>query len=525
MMRTFTLILLTGVTMMLLGCGLSTPAQVDEPTPQVAEPTTLSLSTGEQPPSVAMISAPQSPYVGDSLIEEKIIESPVIVRATMTTFSSEVITEADGRYSTALKFSLGVSEYLKGAGPSSIVAVWVDGRSYDTSAEANDAKTVILAERDDQWDDRVAIFFLYGDAGGFGSKLDEQLERADHFLLYVGDPYSPDNFYSLHSRRHKAWLPSDTSTSSTVDDQEFLLDVPPPPGSSSTAPTITLGNLKQRIAEVTAEFNSGDGSQAYRDCVIGKYRYLRNQQNFPEEMGRPFTTWHIDHSIASGLPAGTVLAKTEALAAYPDEGTRMPVSFAGTDAVLFNTKNSDPIDNYDYDKDGEYDSVRYEIIAKLARPLPAGEYKSDLNESDPAYSTCNFVISNEWTVTVNAPAGTVHEAFFDPVTDGTAVAADDSNGVLKPAMFTDASGALATLERIAWEPGAGETGTVKLQVNPPTGLTDQEVNFIALDGSIILSLQVANATVDAANRTLSWAVASQPWQSGDLLMLRIRKGG
>ena len=109
-------------------------------------------------------------------------------------------------------------------------------------------------------------------------------------------------------------------------------------------------------------------------------------------------------------------------------------------------------------------------------------------------------------MTVNAPEGTLHEAFFDPVTDGTAVAADDSNGVLKPAAFTDANGASATLERIAWEPEVGESGTVKLQVNPPTGLTGQEVNFIALDGSVSLSLQVANATVDAANRTLSWAV-------------------
>ena len=136
-----------------------------------------------------------------------------------------------------------------------------------------------------------------------------------------------------------------------------------------------------------------------------------------------------------------------------------------------------------------------------------------------------YTFRHEWTVTVNAPAGTLHEAFFDPVTDGTAVAADDSNGVLKPAAFTDANGASATLERIAWEPEVGESGTVKLQVNPPTGLTDQEVNFIALDGSVSLSLQVANATVDAANRTLSWAVGSQPWQSGDLLMLRIRRAG
>ena len=159
------------------------------------------------------------------MIEEKIIESPVIVRATMTSFLSEVITEADGRYSVALEFNLDVSEYLKGTGPSSIVAVWVDGSSYDTNDEATDAKAIILAERDGQWDDREAIIFLYGVGSGLGASLDTKLQLADHFLLYVGDPYSPDDFYSLHSKRHKAWLPAASSTGSTGDSQEFLLDV------------------------------------------------------------------------------------------------------------------------------------------------------------------------------------------------------------------------------------------------------------------------------------------------------------
>ena len=34
------------------------------------------------------------------------------------------------------------------------------------------------------------------------------------------------------------------------------------------------------------------------------------------------------------------------------------------------------------------------------------------------------------------PQGTLHEAFFDPVTIGTGVGADSSNGVIKPAGFT-----------------------------------------------------------------------------------------
>ena len=120
-------------------------------------------------------------------------------------------------------------------------------------------------------------------------------------------------------------------------------------------------------------------------------------------------------------------------------------------------------------------------------------------------------------MTAVAPEGTLHEAFFDPITDGTAVAADDTNGVLKPASFTSADGASATIERIEWE-----SGTVKLEVSPHTGLSGHVLDFIVLDGSVSLSLHADDATVDAANDTLSWSVPSQPWDDGDELMVRVR---
>ena len=247
------------------------------------------------------------------MIEEKVIDSAVVVRATMTSLSSEVIAEPNNKYAVALKFNLAVSEYLKGTGPSSIVAVWVDGRSYDTRGKANSRRDVILAERDTQWDDRKAIIFLYGPGSGFGASLDAQLQLADHFLLYVGDPYSPDDFYSLHSKSNKRWLPAASSTSSTGDSQEFLLDVPPP------METFTLSELKRRIAELSTELDGGDGSEEYRECVLEKYRYMRNQRNWPEERGRPYTVWDIDHTVVSGQPAGTVLAQRKAGGPiYPD---------------------------------------------------------------------------------------------------------------------------------------------------------------------------------------------------------------
>ena len=119
--------------------------------------------------------------------------------------------------------------------------------------------------------------------------------------------------------------------------------------------------------------------------------------------------------------------------------------------------------------------------------------------------------------------GTLHEAFFDPVTVGSAVAADGANGVLKPALFAGANGATTTIERIAWEPGSGATGTVKVALSPHTGVASHAVDFIALDGSVSLSLNVADAAVDLASNTLSWPVVSQPWQNGDELMVRIRE--
>ena len=96
------------------------------------------------------------------------------------------------------------------------------------------------------------------------------------------------------------------------------------------------------------------------------------------------------------------------------------------------------------------------------------------------------------------------------------MAADSSNGQLEPAAFTDGNGAAATIQRIEWV-----SATVKVTVSPHLGLTGHKLDFIELDGSVSLSLQVDDATVDAANKTLSWTVSEQPWEDGDKLMLRI----
>ena len=162
----------------------------------------------------------------------------------------------------------------------------VDGRSYDTRAEAEARKTVILNERDDQWDDREAIIFLFSGFTGLGSALDAQFQRADHFLLAIGNRYSGDDRYNLHSTESKTWLPAATSGSSASGarsvskDQEYLLDVPSQEGArgvraSSTTSTIALSTLNTRIRELTTELN-GESSEAYKECVREKYEFERH---------------------------------------------------------------------------------------------------------------------------------------------------------------------------------------------------------------------------------------------------------
>ena len=145
---------------------------------------------------------------GDTLIEQKIFGGDAIVKATMTSYSSGVFVDAKGKFLSTLTFNLEVSEYLKGSGATNIVALWVDGTRYDTIAEANVAEARNLANRDDQWDDRAAIIFLYDGASGLGTSLDAQFQLADHYLLAAGHRYFDDDRYSLHSTRNKVWLPA-----------------------------------------------------------------------------------------------------------------------------------------------------------------------------------------------------------------------------------------------------------------------------------------------------------------------------
>ena len=392
----------------------------------------------------------------------------------------------------------------------------------------------IRARRDTQWDNREAVFFLQElrDAQAFPLDVLPTLQGDNHYYLSFGFSQPHRDGYSLSSKYSKLWLPATeiasgaTGQSGTVGDgQEFLLAVPTDPagagasGASTPAgSTITLGDLKQRIAAVTAELNAGDGSEEYKECIKYKYQIEREDRYFiAEGEGRRVYVTHPTHEFDSGQPADTTIYEDEVVSAESTE-KKSKLWFDGRDSALLDVVTGDLVP-------GAYVSTITQTVVS-ARPIPAGEYKVNNNYLLLPFIPCNHVFTYEMTVTVTAPEGTVHEAFFDPVAIGAAVGADGSRGVLKPASFAIEGVGATDIGRVWWastSTGSGQAGTVMMDVSPPVELADHHIDFIAMDGSVALRLDFDEAlqAVDEGVRTLKWGVCEQPWNDGDLLMLRI----
>ena len=488
-----------------LGCGLLGDGQIP--------------AKGEAEPQVRKVA--RVGYDGATSLEERVFWSSVIARVRLSSVSSSVESGPSARgtkHMALLEFSFTVVEYLKGSGPSNFVAVWNSAPPYDTRQQALDAQPAIVAARDTQWDGREAVVFLKESQ----TYLASTQQAGRYYLSYqVGHSAFPgDDNYSIASRHNKLWLPAESAGSGS----SYLLDVP---SATDTAPTITLADLKARIATVAAKLDAGDGSEEYRECVWRSYLAERREGHYREmypsrEGSRVVNDPPHMHDFDSGLPAGSVLYEDDQ-GFGPVAENRMGFWFDGGNEHLLGVRFGDPVP-YDSTGDGVNDSINFTRHVESVRPLPTGTYQFHLSILRPFYKRCDgYRTRYEWTVIVTAPEGVLHELFFDPVTVGTTVAADDTNGQLQPTSFNGASGSSAALEAISWEAGAGDSGTVKIEVDPDDALAGHVLDFIELDGTVSLTLDVFDATVDAMTNTLIWAVSSQPWHDGDQLMLRIRK--
>ena len=289
-MRIVLIALLTG---MLMACSQGTGGNT--PDHAVA---TLTLGTDRSHSSRI---AP-AVFNGETSLEERTANYSTVVRARMTSKSTEVVAGAgrfEGNYYAATKFNLEVSEYLNGTGVDNITAIWVAADEFGTRQEAEDALPDIHARRDTQWDNREAVFFLQDLRDAHAQVLDVLALRGDNlYVLSFDFAYPGQDGYSLSSKVSKLWLPAAADATgatgeagSVGDRQEFLLAMSNDPAGAEgasgantpTGSTITLGDLKHRIAAVNAELNAGDGTREYEECIKYKYQIEREDRYFIAE--------------------------------------------------------------------------------------------------------------------------------------------------------------------------------------------------------------------------------------------------
>ena len=468
--------------LLLIACAtegqfVSDPALSPTPTDQTQSPlATPTPPLGHAHPGDGDQAQPE--YVGDvyppeigasiPTLEERIFRSDVIVRASLL-------------WADFSRFRFRAIEYLKGSGP---VEFYVE--------------TPVQPGREETWDNRQAVLFLEEVPNASASTANSAREVA---FTTSTNPKNADA-YEVDTL-NPVWLPA-ASEAGASSGQSGAMRFMTGPSSA----TITLDDLRAEVATLQAELDLG---AAYTKCVERRIQGEEFDRDWEAYYGQPWSPTVHTTTISSGTNAGTVVSEPDGVI-YEDNYPRFWIT--GTDAVFFSLKlvDSDKIASNGYNLD---------FVTR--RPLPSGTYNFDGKGQHYEYIACNYQPGGRvpFRVTATAPASAVHEAFFDPVNIGSSVAADATNGVLKPTTFT-VSGSSATLTKIAWQ-----GGKATMEFQPSVTLAGHHADFIGLDGKVALRVDFDDATVKTSGtkRTFEWGVCKQPWAGGDLLMLRISKSG
>ena len=451
-------------------------------------PTTPSEETSTDSPSSEFILLDTNPWDGAATasVAERIYASDVVVRASLLS-----TTEGSLRFRAV--------EYLKGSGPSEFTV---------------SASTV---DRDTSWDGREAVLFLSRQSGG-GASGSARSSNSVNFQFadttswnYSQDPtfaqsYSGDlpQGYTVDSR-NPVWLPAESEArgeSGASSGSSFITASTSPADGSQ--PIISLADLRTTIAWV----GGGEGIEGYDLCIragVDDERYFRDWEAYHK---RPYERYQESHEISSGAGASTVIYDYD-----PRRSTKYHLPYlSGPDASLFFAQN---IDDDTLSSNGYYERL------STARPMPAGTYKFVSLVQLPHEISCAFRSDYdglEYLITVTAPTGTLHEAFFDPVDlTGGGAGATGSSGEIDPDEFTVGSDDYE-IESLIWR-----NNSVVLTLDDHVSLSGYSLDFLELDGSIDTTLDVSDATVNQTATTWTWSVTSAPWEDGDQLMLRIRE--
>ena len=510
----------TGSFLLAVGCtGQGTTSSIPAPTQEViAAPTPISAPTP--------IAAPLPPYyhVSPSL-DEQIYKSRAIVRVSLksaTSTTEKVSGEGGGTtYRPVHELRFTVHEYLKGTGPSEILVVVRDYLKYSTYSSKAEARKIAdrtLAERVTSWDNRQAVIFLqdlekpYSADGAAASAAANALTFTFSNFVMTRFNYSIDTL-------SRSWLPTSDAVSTSSAAQAaasgsltFMTG-----GSEPWPAAITLAELKTEIADMEATLKAGEGIEGYDACIRAKLereRWMRGQRTVWED----WTPYQSSQALTSGLSAGAEIFKK--WSSETESGPRYSNFWlSGPDSAYFQAPIVD---------DDSSSANGYYYTLSTVRPLPSGKYTVRHNEQFSWQIPCNFKPNDSYhveTITVTAPANTLHEAFFDPIyaTSTGEYKADASLGTLKPAGYRKTGDtATTTIHSVAWK-----AQQATLTTSPGALPANHHVDFIELDGTVSLRLDVdtATTTTSGGKHTLSWRMCRQPWHAGDKLMLRIAQSG
>ena len=415
-------------------------------------------------------------------IEERIFIADVVVRARL-------LSAADG----TLRFR--TVEWLKGTGPNSFTV------KADTQG------------RETQWDNQDAILFLARTSEGPGV-----FTFADTTTWDYGDglPYIrqyrgalPEGY--MLGTRNPVWVPLEEQSGST------RMRGNPLARSLGDRSSYGLAELKRKVAWVTGSSkspltrssNAPSSIPYYHDCVLlalGHMRTLRDKEAYPPTAGRGNPAF--ESTIESGAPRNTVARF------YADITSEEYFEFRlfDGDSSLFRSRVTD-------NDNRPENAYSHDMVTR--RPLPMGVYTFKHETTPYWFKPCEYNYPNtytNYTIVVEAPPGTVHEAFFDPATTtagvGYLATTSTTTGVLEPAGFS-MRGRDINITGLEWR-----NGQVVLSFDRTVQLSDG-LSFIETDGTAGLYLSQFDATEDLRARTVTWDVSEQPWESGDELMMRM----
>ena len=470
--------------------------------------------TEAQPTATPEIQAqPYIPWSVAPSVEEQIFnalnyDSQVVVWVSLVsvTAGTEEVPSGEGAetaYRPVHELRFTVHEYLEGSGPAELLVVARSDEIFSMEHQALTVANYAASQRNTSWDNRQAALFI-----GLAQTTSEPAREsrasgssATRKAAFSMPHYSEQWWDYTVDTLSRAWLPAQAAASGaarSATDPALITD-----GAQSPPPTIALTELKAKIAAMKAELRAGEGITGFEECISGRILYeriVRAEQLGPRQR---------EKAIASGLAAGTEIYSRENNHREPNYNNYW---LRGPDASLFQSLN---VDNDSSSATG------YTYMFSTARPLPTGSYRVHYMPQHYSDIPCNFkpdASYSDWTTTVTAPAGTLHESFFDPVDlSGSRVGATGSSGVIDPDEFTVGSDDVE-IDGLEWR-----SGSVVLELDDYVSLSGQTLDFIELDGSIDTTLDVSDATVNQTAATWTWRATGAPWEDGDLLMLRIRE--